>query len=130
MPMNAQNQRGFERKLFAGMLETITLFKRGDDQREGTVKALTVFNARRGKIYKSGEPLRGDMATGHGATWHIPRPELDRVGVAYLNNLDRIVDKQGRTWQVESPSPIEVKLFQVHVDLHCVLANPDPKDGS
>lgn len=124
MPLNAANQRYFHRTLFAGILETVTLLKRGDDQQEGTVTAIQLFECRRGQITKTGEPLAGDETADHRTTWHIPRSEMDRVGVAYLNSLDRIVDGKNRYWQPESTTPITVKLFEVHVDVDCLRTDP------
>ena len=124
MPMNAQNQRHFHRMTFAGMLEPICLYKRGDDQREGTVTPKKLYQCRRGKIRKTGQSLQGDMSSEHQATWHIPRTELDRQGITYINNLDRIVDKKLRVWQPEATTDIEVKLFEVHVDVHCLRVDP------
>ena len=111
--------RSFHRSLFTGKLETITLRKRGDNQQQGTVTDYTLNECRHGMIWKTGETIGGDMVSDHKTTWHIPRAELDRVGVAYLNSTDRIVDNQGRVWQPESDTLITVKLLEGHVDVDC-----------
>ncbi len=123
MPLNKRNTRTVHRTCFAGITETVTLLKRNDDQQQGTVRSIKLFRCRKGQIAKTGESILGDMAASHTATWHIPRSQLDLVGVAYLNSLDRIVDKQGRTWQPESTTGIDVKLFENEVDLACLLVS-------
>jgi hypothetical protein len=124
MPINAANQRVFHRTLFAGMLQTVILLKREDDQREGTVTAYKLFDVWRGQIYKTGQPIQGEMSSDHRATWHVPRVELDRVGVHYINALDRIVDKNGWYWQPESTTNIVTKLILVHLDIDCLRVDP------
>src|SRR5438552_1028660 len=108
--MNRNNTRTFHRHLYAGMLESVRLLKRDDDQKQGTVRAIILFECRRSRIIKTGEPVQGDMSENHHTVWHIPRVELDRVGVAYLNAADRIVQLEGAekgfTWQLESDNGI------------------------
>lgn len=123
MPFNRQNQRFFHRTLFSGMLERITLLKRNDDQQQGIVTAIVLFQSWHGQLWKTGETIQGEMASDHRATWHIPRIELDRVGVNYINALDRIQDFKGRIWQPEGTTRIGVKLIEVHVDVDCLLLN-------
>jgi hypothetical protein len=120
MPLRRGNTRTFHRTLFGGILETITLMKRGDDQQQGTVVSYVLFQCRRGLITKTGETLAGDMVSSHRTIWHIPRIELDRIGISYLNPLDQIVDSQGRTWQPESTTEIVDKLFENHLDVQCL----------
>lgn len=129
MPLNASNQRTFHRRLFSEQIRPVTLLKRGPDQQQGTVRAIKLWEAWPSSISKQGEPLQGDMTTEHTITWHFARIELDRVGVAYLSALDRVVDHEGRTWQPESDDLIEVKLFQVHVHMRCKRADP-PASGA
>lgn len=119
MPLNKDNTRTFHRTLYAGQLETVTLLKRDDDQQEGTVRSVVLFDVRFSRIRKAGQPLRGDVSTGLFREIHIPRIQLDRVGVAYINVLDRFVDQSGRTWQPETDQPIQVKLFENHVCVMC-----------
>lgn len=121
MPLNQSNCRTFTRKLFAGQLRTITLLKRDDDQREGVVTSYVLYECRRSLITKSGEPLAGDMSVDYRTVWHIPRRELDRVGVNYINVLDRIVDNVEKiTWQPEAQEEISNKLFSNEIDIQCV----------
>lgn len=124
MPLNALNTRTFHRFVFAGILETIVILKRDDDQKEGTVRSAKVFDCRRSLIVKTGEPIQEDMTSDHRTTWHIPRIELDRAGVDHLNPADRIVDKEGRYWQPESTTVITEKMFSNHVDLDCLRVDP------
>lgn len=128
MPLNKRNTRVFHRTLFSGQLEKIKLLKRDDDQRQGIVTEYILFQCRKGKYRKSGQTLDGEMNSSHAVTWHIPRSELDRLGIAYLNPLDRIVELEGqfkdRIWQPESTTGIDVKLFEVHVDVDCLLLRP------
>lgn len=123
MLLNKRTTRAVNRTVYAGLTYTVTLLKRDNDQKAGTVRSLILYRCRRGKRTKSGEPLQGDMSVTNTATWHIPRTELDRVGVAYINDLDRIVHK-GEYWQTEAFGIIEVKLFDNEIDLNCCLINP------
>jgi len=113
--------RTFHRHLFLPMLKTITLLKRNDDQAQGTVTPHKIYEAWRGQVFKTSETLQGDMLASHRTTWHLPRTELDRVGVHYINPLDVIVDDQGRRWQPEATTEIRVKLFQTHIDVDCLM---------
>lgn len=131
MPLNRNNCRTFHRRLFAGQLVSVTLLKRKDDQQQGTVTAHKLFECRRDSITKTGEPIQGEMSADERTVWHIPRTELDRVGVAYLNALDRIVDydgyPSGRYWQPEAGQALENKLFETRYDVACVRVDP-PKE--
>ena len=73
---------------------------------------------------KTGETIQGDIASDTRCSWHIPKIEMDRVGVAYFNALDRIVDKHNRYWQPESPQTITTKLFEDHICIDCVRIDP------
>jgi len=115
MPLNAMNQRNFMRHLYAGQLQTVKLFKRGDDQKEGTVVTHLLFGVRLSKIYKTGEPIQGDMSANHTMTLHIPFVELNRVGVQYINAGDFFEDAKGRKWVTLSPETTINKLFEVHL---------------
>lgn len=83
-----------------------------------------VGNCRWARIFKQGEPIAGQMASEHFRELHVPRIEMERVGVAYFNALDRFIDKQGRYWQPESDSLITVKLGLMHVCVQCRLTDP------
>jgi hypothetical protein len=124
MPLNKRNTKYFFRGLYAGELQTVTLLKRGDDQQEGTVTAFKLFNCRRGQVQRSGEAISSEMFSDQRTTWHIPRTELDRVGVRYLNALDRIVDEHNRYWEPESQSTIQVKLWENWVTFDAVRIDP------
>ena len=124
MPLRKNNTGTFHRTLYGGQLEKITLLKRGDDQRQGTVTSLVIYQCRRSRIHKTSEPIQADMTASHRTTWHIPRVELTRVGVNYLNSLDRIVDGENRYWQPEATTMISVNLFENHYDVDCVRVDP------
>src|SRR4051812_11629321 len=124
MPMRPENQRTFDRHLYAGWLQTVTLLKRDDDQRQGTVTSYKVFNCRWSKIHKAGEPIQKDMSSSHSRRLHIPNIELDRIGIDHLNALDRFIDKQGRHWQAESNQTITKQLGEVHTHLDCLRVDP------
>ena len=126
MVLGKNSTRTFHRGLYCGkgMLEKITILKRNDDQQQGTVRSIVLFQCRRSQIFKTGEPLQGDMSAGHQTVWHIPRIELDRVGIDHLNALDRIIDPQGRTWQPEATTMITQKLFDNHVCISCLRVDP------
>ncbi len=124
MGITAKTQKHMMRHLYAGMLQSVTLLKRGNDQAEGTVTAFRLHGLRQARIYKSGQPINGNMAVGSNVTWHIPMAELERVGVAYLNVLDRIVDKTGAYWQPETGQMIRTQLLKTHVCYECVRVDP------
>lgn len=119
MPLNPQNTRSFHRSLYAGQLETITLLKRGADQ-DATVQSFKLFNCRHSYFFRIGEMIATDMDAGNNCIWHIPREELDRVGISYINHLDRIVDKRGRYWQAEANTAgMTMKLWENHICVAC-----------
>ena len=128
MGLRKNNTRTYHRKLFAGQLERIVLLKRNDDQQEGVVRAIILYQCRKSMVQKVGEQIQGDMVVGHTTVWHIPVIELKRTGVNWLNSLDRIVDKQGRYWQPEATTRIDIKLFENHVDLSCLRVDPTPAE--
>jgi hypothetical protein len=120
MPLNKHNTRVFHRRLYSGILESVTLKKRNDDQQAGTVRSIRLHQVRWSRTFKTGEPIAGDVTSSESRTLHIPRVELDRVGVAYINSLDRFVDEQGGVWQPESTTTITVKLFLNHLCVACL----------
>ena len=124
MPLRANLCRGFHRTLFGGVLETVTLLKRDDNQRQGTVTSYLVFQCRKSLIVKTGETLQGDMTSDHRTTWHLPKSELDRVGINHLNPLDRIVDSDGDYWQPESTTQITEKLWKQQITIDCLKVDP------
>ncbi len=115
MPLNKRNTHVFHRFLYAGQLSTLTLRKRGDNQQQGTIRDIVLHECRWGKHNKTGNTLDGDMNVGHWRMLHIPRIELDRVGVQYLNPTDEFIDQEGRHWNTEGDNTIDVKLFENHV---------------
>ena len=130
MPMNKQNQRYFYRRLFAGIAETITLLKRGDNQQQGTVRAIKLFDCWMDPVLKTGETIQGGMDSNHSTTWHIPMSELKRTGINYLAPADIIKDRQGRYWQPESTTTITVNLMENEWGLDCLRIDPPPVSSS
>lgn len=124
MSMNRHNSRTFHRRLFAGMLQKITVLKRDDDLQQGTVRSIVLYQCRISQYTKTGQTIQGDELSAHSCTWHIPQVEMQRTGINYFNPLDRIVDKFGRYWQPEAPQTISVKLFETHWDLECIRVDP------
>jgi hypothetical protein len=138
MPLNRRTTTTTAyRTVYAGITQSIFLLKRGNDQFQGQVVQYKLFNCRISRQNKTGETVQRDMTVSHRAIWHIPKKELLRFGIHYLNALDRIVqiqgDEAGFTWQPEGTTDIEVKLFGNEVDLHCLRVDPfslgDPSNG-
>lgn len=125
MPLRPHHFRTFHRRLYGGQMQKLILYKRNDDQQEGVVRTLTLFNCRRSDIMREGEPLLHDMVANHRTTWQIPREELDRVGVNWISNDDRFFDKQygTGTWQPEPGVQIDVKLYAFWVTVNCFRVN-------
>lgn len=120
MPITRYNQKTFHRTLYGpGILESVTLLKRDDNQRQGVVRSVKLFDCRWGQIAKQGETYDGDMTSNHKRTLHIPRIELERAGVNYINPADRFVDESNRTWVNESTDVIDIKLMENHVCVTC-----------
>lgn len=128
MPLNRDNLRTFHTGLYGTLLESVVLYKRGDDQRQGTVTTYRLWDVRWSKTYKSGEPLQGDMSSSHRRQLHIPRVELDRIGVEYINAIDTFKDEQGRFWRPESYQTIVIKLAECHLCVDCLRCDP-PRSG-
>ena len=130
MPMNRRNTKVMHRRLMADIDLVVRLHKRGDDQRQGTVRALILYQCRRSRIGKTGETFQGDMVSDHRVVWHIPVVELNRVGVQYLNALDRIEEIRGpgavpgRFWQPEGSTDLDLKLFENYYDIYCLRVDP------
>lgn len=110
-------------------MEPITLLKRGNDQQEGTVVALQLYQCRRNNLEKSGEAIQLDMSSHHSTRWIIPCTELRRVGVNYINVLDRIVDVFGMWWQPESGTSIVLSQFDNYTLIDCLRVDPNPNDA-
>lgn len=120
MVLNRHSTRTFHRRLYSTELQSITLLKRGDDLQQNIVTKYQLFQCRRSYITHTGETIQGSMAGSDTVIWHIPKIELGRVGVAYLNDLDRIVDPiLNQTWQPEAGNPIQIKLFGNQIRITC-----------
>ena len=127
--------RGFMFHLYGGigMLQTVTLYKRGDDQLEGTVTTYSLYPVRWSRITKSGQPIQGDMSSSHGRKLHIPREVLDPLGIWYINVCDQFKDEDGALWQPESPQSLTNALIGNHLCIDCLLVEPgtygNPQNG-
>ncbi len=119
MLLNPRNTKSVWRTVYPEMVYSITILKRGNDQQQGTVTSYKIFHARRGKMERTGEPLQEIMTDSHTTTWHIPAAELKRVGINFLSAADRIVWRD-ETWQPESTTVIDSKLFSNEIDVNCL----------
>lgn len=126
MVLNRRNSVSIVRHLYRGQTQTVILLKRGDDQKEGTVTALTLYGVRRGNISKTGEAISQDMSANVSCQWIIPASELRRVGVNYLNVIDRIVDVFGMYWQPESGQSLTLSQFDSQYIIECIRVDPTP----
>lgn len=129
MPMDPSNVRTFHRALYGKILESVTLRKRGDDSMESVFTDHRLYECRWSRIFKQGEPIQKDMSSDHRRVLHIPRIQLDRVGVHYINAIDIFIDKDGRWWQPESTTLIEVKLMEQHICVACLRIDPTISEG-
>ncbi len=127
MPLNERNTRTFHRTLYATQLETVTLLKRNTDMKAGIVTKYILYDCRWGQTSKTGEPIQIDMLSSHKRMIHIPRIEMERIGVADFNPLDRFIDKKGRYWQPESTTNMTIKLWENHYCIDCLRVDP-PKN--
>ncbi len=119
MVLNRKTTRTFHRTLYATELESVTLFKRKDDQRGGVITTYVLYQCRWSRVHKQGQILGGDFSTGEYKELHIPVIELDRVGVPYINAADKFLDEQGRYWEPESDSAMRIQLFRNHWCVMC-----------
>lgn len=118
--LNDQHLRTFHRKLYGGFNETVTLYKRGDNQQAGTVTVRKLFECRWSRIFTSKEPLDDDVSASQSRTLHIPVSELEKAGFEYVEAGDKFRDKEDRYWQVEATVTITTKLKQSHIDVPCL----------
>lgn len=126
MVLRRRNQQTFHRGLYRGQLQTVVLLKRADDQAEGQVTAYQLYQCRRGNISKSGEAIAFDTAALTTTNWLIPCKELRRVGINYINVLDRIVDMFQMWWQPESPQTITLAVFDNYFLVPTLRVDPYP----
>lgn len=128
MVIRRSNTTVFDRTLYAGETEKVRLYKRGDDQRQGTVVAYILFNCRHTHVAKDGETIENDTSSGMRTTWFIPLRELRRHGITYLNAADRIEQltgkEAGRQWIPESTTSITESLFGNMIVVDCLVYRP------
>lgn len=128
MALTRHTTRTFHRKLYAGWNQTVRLLKRGDNQKQGTVTSYLLFDVRRERTTKQSQTIQAEMSADHRTVWHIPLVELERVGIRFLNPLDRIEQiegiEAGRFWQPESTVTIDTKLDGNHLCVSCLRVDP------
>lgn len=123
--LRRKNSRNAHRWVTGGRQESVQLLKRDDDQRQGTVTRHVLFQCRwKARMSKTGELIYKDVLVQNDRVLYVPIVELNRVGVAYINPADRFIDIQGRYWQPESDTKIEIKLLETHLEINCVRINP------
>lgn len=123
--LRRKNSRNAHRWATGGRQESVQLLKRDDDQRQGTVTRYVLFQCRwKARMSKTGETIYKDVLVDNNRLLYVPVVELNRVGVAYINPADRFIDTQGRYWQPESDTTIEIKLLETHLEINCTRINP------
>lgn len=121
MVLNRRTTRFFHRTLYATELESVTLYKRKDDQKGGVIVTHKLYGCRWSRVHKQGQILAGDMSTQENKFLHIPVIALEQVGVPYINAADQFLDEQGRLWEPESDSPMRIQLFRNHWCVFCKM---------
>lgn len=129
MPLSKKNTTVFHRRLYSGILEPVILLKRNDDQQQGTVRSIQLYQCWWGVVLRTGEPIQSSQTSDSRRTVHVPLVELRRVGVAYINGADRFVDLAGRYWNPESTTLISQLLFENHVAIDCMRIDPPNVTG-
>lgn len=125
MPLKRNNTRTFHRVLYAGELQKVILFKRGDDYQEGVIRKITLFEVRRSQITKNGQPLQNEMLVHHQSDWHFCVAELLRNGVQYMNPLDKWYDPvEGHWYQQETNQAQQVKVFGNFLTIQAIRVDP------
>ncbi len=121
MPLCERLTRLFHQALFGAQVDTVILYKRGDDQEEGEVSSFKLFRCWGGaEATKSGQPILRDMAVSHSRQLNVPKTELERYGIDHLNVLDRFKDKRGWVWQPETNQLFRFQLFENYIAIECV----------
>lgn len=124
MPLNKRNTRTRHRTLYGGRLEQIRLLKRNPNMNASVVTAYQLYQCWWSDLEKSGQQHDGQFMSNHRRTLHLPKCELDRVGVNFINPEDVFVDEQGRYWQNEGDTAIDANLWENHLDIHCRITDP------
>ena len=131
MPIGPLTTRTFHRTLYAGMLQTVRLLKRDNDQQQGTITAYNLFECRQSMSFADGQTIQADMLSNHRCVWHIPAIALNAIGFTYINMLDIIDNTVGGVgigvpgfWQPESGTELIRKLFSNHYCVSCLRIDP------
>lgn len=124
MPLNARNTKTFHNCLYAGQLETVRLLAREPNFSASVEREVVMFRCRWRQITKQGQILDDEQSSDMRRELMIPRTELDRVGVAYINACYRFIDKENRYWQAESDTPIVNRLWENYVSVSCKRIDP------
>lgn len=128
MPLRRYNSQSIHRTIYSGETQTITLLKRENDLKEGTVVALTLYECFVDNPIKTGQPIESNETVNHKVLWIVPNSQLRRVGVNYINVIDRIVDNLGQFWQPESDQNIILSQFDNYTLVNCVRIDPSPNE--
>lgn len=81
-------------------------------------------------LHKQGEPILGEMDSNFYTRIHIPKIQLDRINVKYINVLDKFYDPLfNRTYQPESGQLITAKLWNNHVCVDCLMVQGQKQDN-
>ena len=129
MAIGPLTTKTFHRTLYAGMLQTVVLLKRNDDQQQGTVTAYTLFECRQSMVFSDGQPIQGDEQVNTRCIWHIPRISLDAIGIDHIMPADRLTNLNAPfgvrgTWAPEATTELIRKLFSNHYCVHCLRIDP------
>lgn len=128
MPLNARNSKNFHRCLRAGTnLQSIKYYKRGENQQQGTVTVYTLYACwREETVSRAGETLINSVVQVEiRGTWMIPKAELDRVGINFVNVTDKIHDtKEDKWWTPYSNDRITEMLMGNYAALDCHRTEP------
>jgi len=126
MPLNRRNTKNNARVHRGGVnIQKITLYKRGDNQKQGVVVAHELFTCWRDLITVTGQTLVTARAVNVRTTWHIPRAELNRNGILTVNATDKIYDPlEGIWWTPYASTTITESMFGNMVAIDCYRTDP------
>lgn len=112
------------RNLYSGQLEKVTLFAREPNMKASVTHPVILYDCRWSRIVKAGQQLDDEQTSDMNRMLHIPRAELQRVGVNYINPIYQFMDQEGRYWQAESDTPIVSQLWENVIDVNCHRIDP------
>lgn len=126
MPLNRRNTGDRARVTHAGAdVQELTLYKRGDDQQQGTVRTVRLFTCYRDSITRSGQTLRRRLTVDGKTTWHLSKAELQRNGVNFISATDKFYDPVGGDWWTPyAEQTITEPVLSGTVDIECKMTDP------